>query len=126
MKYFEKIAVGPTIQLSNIKYAPTGAAFMKSTSGETKIVGNLGENKLPWMKGSTLKSLKRHELVHYLRDKKKNRSAKKYHRNRAAAFTEEFAAYKRSGTSFGRSLQGAVATAAGHGSKIFNLLKKIK
>jgi hypothetical protein len=126
MKYFEKIAVGPPIQLTTFKDVPTGALFIKNKEGKTRIFGNVGKDTYPWMKGSTVKSVKKHELVHYLRSKNKKWSALNSRRNPVATFVEEFAAYKRQGKNIGRSTQGALATATRFKGPLFKMLKAIK
>ena len=103
-----KTAVGPKIFMSENKYAPTGAVY--SYKGN-KIIGNVGRNTLPWTKGTDKNRVITHELTHWLRNKKGTWGSKHYGKLMPATFIEEMAAYRRSGTGLGRSIQGSAWTA---------------
>jgi hypothetical protein len=155
MKYFEKIAAGPVI---NITKDPTKKfygeymepsmvreveAFEGPRATRYKKILNKNftkkQQQVAKEKGAiygnigkdpapwTSKSnIKKHELTHHIRGQKGKWSFNKYFDSRIARFIEETAAHKRGGENIGRSIQGGLAAAVGVKSKIYNLLKKIK
>lgn len=155
MKYFEKIAVGPVVNITKDPTKSFGGKYMPASmikkfdasEGFDSLIPRIllnkrfskKQNQAARKRGAiignigkielpwTSKSdIKKHELVHHIRSEKGKWSSKNYAKSRTAKFIEETAAYKRGGENIGRSIQGGLAAAAGKKSKLFSILTKIK
>jgi hypothetical protein len=155
MKYFEKIAVGPVINITKDPTKNLGGIYMKASTIKNldtsedigSIMSKMTLNKkfsekqqqIAKKKGAIIGNIgkstlpwtsksdvKRHELVHHIRSEKGKWSSENYSKSRIARFVEETAAHRRGGENIGRSIQGGLAAAVGKRSKIFSILTKIK